>query len=155
MHAHHGVLQALSHLGDGQGGSVGSKDGALLAQSVQLSQQFLLHGHVLSDALDDQIGIGGSVHLLHQDAGHDVVSGSLIHLALGDLLSQRGSQLILMALSALDAGSIHQSGVALRCENLGNAAAHSACAKYCDFHDCFPPIKYSCWKRFNHQAGAC
>ena len=141
MHAHQGVLQALGHLRNGQRGSVGSENGAILAHSIQLSQQLLLHGHVLSDALDDQIGIGGSVHLLHQDAGHDVIGGSLVHLAPCNLLSQRGSQLILMALCALDAGSIHQSGVALRCENLGNTAAHSACAKYCDFHNCFPPIK--------------
>ena len=135
------MLQTLRHLGDGQRRGVGSKHGALLADGIQLAQQLLLHGHVLSHALDDQIGIGGSVKLFHQDAGHDVVGSSLIHLALGDLLGQRSSQLILMALSALDAGSIHQRGVALCCENLGNAAAHGACAEYCDFHDSFPPIK--------------
>ena len=143
MHTHQGMLQALRHLGDGQRGGVGSKNGALLADSIQLTQQFLLHGHVLSNALDDQIGISGSVELLHQDAGHNVVGGSLIHLALGDLLGQGSSQLILMALCTLDAGSIHQSGVSLCCKNLGNAAAHGTCAEYCDFHDCFPPIKYN------------
>ena len=82
------------------------------------------------------IGIGGGVELLDQNAAHDIVRGFLGHLALGDLLVQGGGQLVLMTLCACGAGSIHQSGVALRCENLSNTAAHCTCAKYCYFHDC-------------------
>ena len=69
LHGGHGVeevhtdqvmLHALAHLGDGQRGGVGGEDGLVLADGVQLAQQFLLDGHVLGHALDDQIGIGGS-----------------------------------------------------------------------------------------------
>ena len=52
-----------------------------------------------------------------------------------------------MTLGACHAGSIHQSGVALSCENLGNAAAHSTGTKYCDFH-----VFSSYNILFNHQA---
>ena len=144
LHGGHGVeevhtdqvmLQALAHLGDGQRGGVGGEDGLVLADGVQLAQQFLLDGHVLGHALDDQIGIGGSVKLLDQNAAHDIVRGFLGHLTLGDLLVQGGGQLVLMTLCAGGAGSIHQGGVALRCENLGNAAAHRTGAEYCYFHD--------------------
>ena len=136
MHADELMLQALTHLGDGQRGSVGSEDGILLADGIQAAQQLLLGGHILGNALDDQVGIGGGLELLHQDAAHDIISSFLSHLAAGDLLVQRGGQLVLMTLSAGNAGSIHQSGVALRCENLSDTAAHSTCTKDCDFHDC-------------------
>ena len=135
VHTDEVVLQALAHLGDGQRGGVGGEDGLILAQSVQLGQQLLLDGHVLGDALDDQIGIGGGVELLDQNAAHNIVSRFLGHLALGDLLIQGGCQLILMTLCAGRAGSIHQGGVALRCENLSNTTAHRTCTKYCYFHD--------------------
>ena len=135
MHTDELMLQALTHLGDGQRGSVGGEDGVFLAQSVQTAQQLLLGGHILGNALDDQVGIGGSLNLLHQDAAHDVISSFLSHLAAGDLLVQRGSQLILMTLSAGDAGSIHQSGVTLCGKDLSDTAAHSTCTKDCDFHD--------------------
>ena len=89
-----------------------------------------------SSVLADIFGIGGSLELLDQDAAHQIISGFLSHLALGDLLVQGGSQLVLMTLRACRAGCIHQGGVALRCENLSNTAAHRTCAKYCYFHDC-------------------
>ena len=134
VHTDQVMLQPLAHLGDGQRGGVGGEDGLILAQSIQTAQQLLLDFHVLSDALDDQIGISGALELLDQNAAHDIISSFLGHLALGDLLVQGGGQLVLMTLCACGAGSIHQSGVALRCENLSNTAAHCTCAKYCYFH---------------------
>ena len=148
------MLQTLTHLGDGQRGGVGGEDRFVLAQSVQLAQQLLLDGHVLGDALDDQIGISGSFKLLHQNAAHQIISGFLSHLALGDLLVQGGGQLVLMTLRAGGAGSVHQGSVTLRCENLGNTAAHSACAKYCYFHDCSSYFKFI-HELLNYQACAC
>ena len=44
------------------------------------------------------VGIGGGLELLHQDAAHNIISSFLGHLAAGDLLVQRGGQLVLMTL---------------------------------------------------------
>ena len=129
------VLQALTHLGDGQRGGVGGKDGLILAQSVQTTQQLLLHGHVLSHALDDQIGVSGGLELLHQHTAHQIVSGLLRHLALGHTLIQRSSQLILVALRTGRAGSIQQDGVALAGKHLSDTATHSTCTKNSDLHN--------------------
>ena len=114
--------------GDGGAGIGGGRNGSG-------EKLYFYSGKIEAKGGEAGSGIGGSFKLLHQNAAHDIISGFLGHLALGDLLVQGGGQLVLMTLCAGGAGSIHQGGVALRCENLSNTTAHRTCTKYCYFHD--------------------
>jgi len=134
VHTHQVMLQTVGHLGDGQRRGVGGKDGLFLADRIQLAQQLLLGGHVLSDALDDQIGVCSCFELLHHYAAHQIIGSFLSHLALGHSLVQRGSQLVTVTLSACHTGSIHHSHMALGSKDLCDTAAHGASAKHCNFH---------------------
>ena len=120
VHADDGVLQILAHLGDGQGGGVGGEDDAVFADGVQLLEQGALGLHVL---------------LLDEDVGHQGVLGLLGHLALLHPLLQGGGQLILVALGRSGATGVHQGGVSLGREDLGNAAAHGAGTEDGYFHN--------------------
>ena len=134
MHADHGMVQAVGHLGDGQGGGVGGKNGLGLAHGVQLAEEGLLRDHVFLYALDDEVGVGAGGLLLHQDVRHDGVGGGLLHPALVHALLERGGQLVLVLLGGRHGACVHQGGVALRRENLGNTAAHRARAKNSYLH---------------------
>ena len=135
VHADDGVLQILAHLGDGQGGGVGGEDDAVFADGVQLLEQGALGLHVLLHALDDQVGLGSGGHLLDENVGHQGVLGLLGHLALLHPLLQGGGQLILVALGRSGAAGVHQGGVSLGREDLGNAAAHGAGTEDGYFHN--------------------
>ena len=135
VHADQGVLQTVSHVGDGQRRCVGGEDSLGLAQLVQLLQQGLLGSHLLLDALDDQIGIGGGGLLVHDDVDQQSVNGLLSHLAAGNALGQVSGQLILVALSGSDAAGENQGGVSLRSESLGDADAHGAGAENSYLHE--------------------
>ena len=139
MHTDDGVLEAQAHLGDGQRRGVGRKDGGILAHGVELAEQLTLGGHVLGHALDDEVGVGRSGLLLDENVVQDGILGLFGHLALLDALLQGSGELILVALSGSDAGSVHQSGVALGREDLSDAAAHGAGAENCNFHCVYPP----------------
>ena len=136
MHADHGMVQAVGHLGDGQGGGVGGKNGLGLAHGVQLAEQGLLGAHVFLDALNDEIRVGAGGLFLHQHVGHDGVGGGLFHPALVHPLLERGGQLVLVLLGGRHGAGVHQGGVALRREDLSDAAAHRARAKNRYLHDC-------------------
>ena len=139
VHADDGVLEAEAHLGDGQRRGVGREDGALLAHLVELAEELTLGVHVLRHALDDEVGVRRGRLLLDEDVVQDGVLGLFGHLALLDALLQGSGELILVALSGSDAGSVHQSGVALGREDLSDAAAHGAGAENCNFHCVYPP----------------
>ena len=133
------MLETEAHLGDGQRRGVGRKDGALLAHLVELAEELTLGVHVLRHALDDEVGVRRGRLLLDEDVVQDGVLGLFGHLALLDALLQGSGELILVALSGSDAGSVHQSGVALGREDLSDAAAHGAGAENCNFHCVYPP----------------
>ena len=139
VHADDGVLEAEAHLGDGQRRGVGRENGALLAHLVELAEELTLGVHVLRHALDDEVGVRRGRLLLDEDVVQDGVLGLFGHLALLDALLQGSGELILVALSGSDAGSVHQSGVALGREDLSDAAAHGAGAENCNFHCVYPP----------------
>ena len=139
VHADDGVLEAETHLGDRQRRGVGREDGALLAHLVELAEELTLGVHVLRHALDDEVGVRRGRLLLDEDVVQDGVLGLFGHLALLDALLQGSGELILVALSGSDAGSVHQSGVALGREDLSDAAAHGAGAENCNFHCVYPP----------------
>ena len=139
MHADDGVLEAETHLGDGQRRGVGRENGALLAHLVELAEQLALGAHLFLDALDDEVGVRRGRLLLDEDVVQDGVLSLFGHLALLDTLLQGSGELILVALSGSDAGSVHQSGVALGREDLSDAAAHGAGAENCNFHCVYPP----------------
>ena len=134
MHTDDGVAQAVAHLGDGQRGGVGGENSLGLAERIQLVQQFLLSRHILLHALDHEVGVSAGGLLLNQNVGQQSVHSLLSHLALGNALGKRGGQLILMLLGGSHRACIHQSGMALRSENLSNAAAHGTGAENCNFH---------------------
>ena len=140
MHTDDGVLEAKTHLGDGQRGGVGGKDGGFLAQPIQLAEHGALVRHLFLGALNDEVGIGGGGLLLHEDIRHQGILGLLSHLALLDALLQGSVELVLVALRGSDAGRVHQSGVAVRRKDLRDAAAHGAGAENCNFHFCVPPM---------------
>ena len=139
VHADDGVLEAEAHLGDGERRGVGGKDGALLAHLIELAEQLALGAHLFLDALDDEVSVSGGGLLLDEDVVEDRVLGLFGHLALLDALLQGSGELILVALSGSDAGSVHQSGVALGREDLSDAAAHGTGAENCNFHCVYPP----------------
>ena len=139
VHADDGVLEAETHLGDGQRRGVGGEDGALLAHLIELAEQLALGAHLFLDALDDEVSVSGGGLLLDEDVVEDLVLGLFGHLALLDALLQGSGELILVALSGSDAGSVHQSGVALGREDLSDAAAHGTGAENCNFHCVYPP----------------
>ena len=58
VHPDEGTAQALTDLGDGQGGGVGGEDAALLADLVQLAEGGLLDLHILEGGLHDQVAVG-------------------------------------------------------------------------------------------------
>ena len=140
VHTDDGVLEAKAHLGDGQRGGVGGKDGGFLAQLIQLAEHGALVRHLFLGALNDEVGIGGGGLLLHEDIRHQGILGLLSHLALLDALLQGSVELVLVALRGSDAGRVHQSGVAVCREDLRDAAAHGAGAENCNFHFCVPPM---------------
>ena len=152
MHADHRVLQAETHLSYGQRRGVGREDGAFLAHRIELVQQLTLGGHFFLDAFDNQIGVGSSGLFFHEDVGQQSINGFLSHFALFDALLQRLGQVVFVALSGCNAGSVHQSGVSFSSEDLSDTAAHGAGAKNCYFHDRFPPKNDFCLRSFVRQS---
>ena len=134
MHAGEGMLQAVAHLRDGQGGSVGGKDGLRFAQLVQAVEQLLLGTPFFRNALDDQIGIRRRGLLLHKDVGHKGVLGPLGHFPLGHALLERCVQFIPVTLGGGDAAGVHKSGMAVGGKHLSDAAAHGTGAENCNLH---------------------
>ena len=55
------VRNACSHFGYGQGGGVGSEDGVLRADLVQLLEQVLLQVHALQNNFHDEVSVGSGV----------------------------------------------------------------------------------------------
>ena len=139
MHADDGVLEAETHLGDGERRGVGRENGGVLAHLIELAEQLALGAHLFLDALDDEVSVSGGGLLLDEDVVEDRVLGLFGHLALLDALLQGSGELVLVALSGSDAGSVHQSGVALGREDLSDAAAHGTGAENCNFHCVYPP----------------
>ena len=130
VHADQGVLQTVSHVGDGQGRGVGGKGGIGLADIVQLHEQLLLDVHVLLDALDDQIDVGGLfMGLGDQNVGQQSILGLRGHLALVHPLLQGLGQGVLVPLGGRRAAGVHQNGMTLGGKHLGNAPAHGAGAE--------------------------
>ena len=136
MHADQRAAQTLANLGDGQRGSVGSKNALGLADLVQLAKGGLLDLHVLKSSLDDQVAV--SAQILFQasgDGSHAAVNFSLVQLALGNELGITGSDLVLAALGPLLLDVAQSDGEALNlCKCLCNALAHSASANNAYLH---------------------
>ena len=134
MHADQRTAQTLADLGDGQRGSVGSKNALGLADLVQLAKGGLLD--LLESSLNDQVAV--SAQILFQasgDSSHATVDLSLIQLALGNELGITGSDLVLAAIGPLLLDVAQSDGEALNlCKCLCNALAHSASANNTDLH---------------------
>ena len=117
--------------------SVTDREEVLVAKTVlSLHISFELASLILTlasmfsrHALDDEVGVRRGRLLLDEDVVQDGVLGLFGHLALLDALLQGSGELILVALSGSDAGSVHQSGVALGREDLSDAAANCRCRK--------------------------
>ena len=140
VQASHAIRTAggSSQAGHGDRGGVGGKDGAAVADLIQLLENSLLSLQVLVDGLDDQIHIGGHVNA---DGGGE--AGQTGVLLLGCHFA-----LLHQTLQALgDTGhSALQSGLALVIQDhfiaalnggLGNTAAHQAGTddeNFADFH---------------------
>ena len=102
MHADHGSGQAVSDLGDGKAGGVGSEYALRLADLVQLAKGGLLNGHVLESCLNDQIAICAKVFLqTGSDLSKNSVNCLLSKLAFLNELSITLGDLVLTALSPL------------------------------------------------------
>ena len=82
-----------------------------------------------------KVGICRSVCLFHQNVGHQGVLDLLGHLALVHALLQGLGQVVLVALSRSGAAGVHQGGVSLGREDLGDTAAHGAGAEDSYFHN--------------------
>ena len=129
-----GALGDGADLGDGDGGGVGGQDGLGLADAVQVGEDALLDGGVLSGGLDDQVGVGGLVQVGGEgDVGQDVGLLGLVHLALGHQLVQALHQAGPGGLDEfiLDVTDDHVK--ALLGKDLGDVQPHGAAADDNDF----------------------
>ena len=134
MHTNDGMLDAVRHFGDGEGGSIGGENGLRLADGVQFGKEFFLGRHILFDALNDEIGVSGGGLLFHQNVIHDGVFRFLGHFAPAHELVKTGGELVLVALRGLDGACVHQGGVTVLREDLRDAASHGTRAKNCYLH---------------------
>ena len=102
VHTDHGSGQAVSDLGDGKAGGVGSEYALRLADLVQLAKGGLLNGHILESCLNDQIAICAKVFLqTGSDLSKNGINCLLGQLAFLNELCIALSDLILTALCPL------------------------------------------------------
>ena len=129
------MRNASRHLGNGQGGGIGSEDGVLRADLVQIFEQVLLQVHALQNNFHDEVGVGSSVAVYRGLEGSEqLVLALLGHLALlYEELVVMGDD-GLAALSELRLDIDHGDFMASVQENFRNACAHIACAEYTYFH---------------------
>ena len=137
------VRNACSHFGYGQGGGVGSEDGVLRADLVQILEQILLQIHALQNNFHDEVSVGSGVAVYRGLEG----SKKLILVLLGHLALLYEKVVVmsddgLAALGELRLNVDHGDVMASVQENFRNACAHIACAEYTYFH-VIKPLSYS------------
>ena len=136
VHADDRMLDALSDLCYGQRRSIGREDAGILADLIQLAEQFLLRLHDLQDCLNDQVAV--SEILIHACLQVALDLSSLVcrHLFTADQLVQLLGDLIDSALCPFDLDVTYSDVVAIGRKCICDSLTHGSGADNSNFfHD--------------------